>query len=137
MADVHSKEIRSKNMSAIKAKGNKSTEISFLRLLKKNKVTGWRRHVCGIYGHPDFIFPKKKLCIFIDGCYWHGCKKCYIRPKTNKKFWDNKIIANKKRDKRVNRCLKQEGWRVLRIWEHQLKKDQPFYLEKIRKFLLR
>lgn len=124
-------------MSAIKARGNKSTEIAFLNSLRRNKIFGWRRHIQGVYGHPDFIFRKQKVCVFIDGCYWHGCKKCYVRPKTNKKYWDTKIINNKRRDRKVTKYLRDDGWTVLRIWEHQLKKDQPFYLEKIRKFLLR
>ncbi len=120
MSDVHSKEIRSKNMSAIRSKGNKSTELAFLELLKENKIKGWRRHLKSVYGRPDFAFPKQRLAIFIDGCYWHGCKRCYVRPKTNKKFWDKKILSNKKRDNKVNKILKEKGWKVLRVWEHQI-----------------
>ena len=120
MADVHTKRIRSKNMAAIKSKGNKTTEKKFEYLLKNAGITGWRRNY-KIIGTPDFVFPRKKLALFIDGCFWHGCRKCYISPKSNKKFWKNKIKDNINHDKRVNRQLKDSGWKVVRIKEHALK----------------
>lgn len=109
-------------MAAIRGRGNKSTETAFLSLLKTNKIRGWRRHYL-IEGNPDFAFPKDKIAIFIDGCFWHGCKKCIVKPKSNAKFWERKIQQNKKRDRKVNKTLKERSWKVIRIWEHDMTKS--------------
>jgi DNA mismatch endonuclease (patch repair protein) len=130
MADVHTREQRSKNMAAIRGRGNKSTELRLVSLFKENKITGWRRHPADIAGRPDFIFRKPKVAVFIDGCFWHGCR-CSVSPKSNAEFWNNKISANKKRDRLVTKALKEEGWRVVRIWEHDLKKSGAKVLSKI------
>ena len=119
-------------MSLIRGKGNKETEIALLALLKQNKITGWRRHL-PLPGKPDFAFPKHKVAVFVDGCFWHGCPKCYTRPKTNRKFWDRKREENMARDKRVNRQLRREGWRVIRIWQHSLQKSPEACLSRIRR----
>jgi DNA mismatch endonuclease (patch repair protein) len=126
-------EKRSKNMQAIRAKGNKSTELKMVKLFRENKITGWRRHL-PLPGKPDFTFRKEKLALFVDGCFWHRCPKCYREPKTNAEFWKNKIENNVKRDRRVTSELKQAGWSVLRLWECQLKKPQRF-LTRIQKKL--
>jgi DNA mismatch endonuclease (patch repair protein) len=107
---------RSRNMAAVKSRGNRSTEKKFLKILHDQKLTGWRRHY-GIKGTPDFCWPKKKIAIFIDGCFWHGCPRCYKCPKSNVKFWKTKIDVNRERDRRVNRVLRSKGWVVIRIWE--------------------
>ena len=135
MTDVHSKKIRSKNMAAIRGRGNKSTELKIVRLFREKKITGWRRHVKKIPGKPDFIFPKQKIAVFVDGCFWHGCPKCYKKPKTNKKFWKEKIEGNIKRDKKNRAKLRREGWKVLRIWEHDINKNFKISIEKIISFL--
>jgi len=109
-------------MAAIKSCGNISTETALLRILRKKKITGWRRNYKKITGTPDFAFPKLKIAVFVDGCFWHGCPKCVLTPKTNRYFWKNKIGQNKKRDQRVNKELRKKKWRVLRFWEHQIKK---------------
>jgi DNA mismatch endonuclease (patch repair protein) len=119
--DRISKVVRSKNMAAVRSTKNKSTEIKFLALLRSNKIRGWRRG-SKIYGKPDFVLAKNKVAIFVDGCFWHGCKKHKTIPKQNSAFWTNKIRKNKERDKHVNNFLRKEGWKVLRVWEHQLKK---------------
>ena len=72
-------------------------------------------------GKPDFVFPKERLAVFVDGCFWHACPRCYIKPKQNAKFWREKIGGNKKRDLKVSRQLRAEGWSVCRIWECRLK----------------
>ena len=72
-------------------------------------------------GRPDFAFPKAKVAVFTDGCFWHGCPRCYTRPKSNRKFWDAKVARNRERDREVSRGLRRKGWRVIRIWEHALK----------------
>jgi DNA mismatch endonuclease (patch repair protein) len=115
-------EKRSKNMQAIRAKGNKSTELKMVKLFRENKITGWRRHL-PLPGKPDFTFRKEKLALFVDGCFWHRCPKCYREPKTNAEFWRNKIKTNVKRDRRVTKELRKAGWSVYRIWECQLKKS--------------
>jgi DNA mismatch endonuclease (patch repair protein) len=71
---------------------------------------------------PDFVFPKERLPVFVDGCFWHGRPKCYIKPKQNAKFWRDKTGGNKKRDQRVTRQIRRDGWSVCRIWECRLKK---------------
>ncbi|HEX7470251.1 MAG TPA: very short patch repair endonuclease [Verrucomicrobiae bacterium] len=68
----------------------------------------------------DFIFPKSRTVIFVDGCFWHGCPKHTTQPKNNRAFWRRKFSRNKKRDQLVNRTLRKSGWRVLRVWEHEL-----------------
>jgi DNA mismatch endonuclease (patch repair protein) len=70
---------------------------------------------------PDFIFPKQKVALFVDGCFWHGCPKHSNIPKNNQEFWAKKLQGNKTRDKFVNRELRKMGWRVVRVWEHELK----------------
>lgn len=112
-------------MQAIRAKGNKSTELKIVKLFRENKITGWRRHL-PLPGKPDFTFRKEKLTLFVDGCFWHRCPKCFREPKTNADFWRNKIESNVKRDLQVNKELKQAGWSVFRLWECQLKKPQRF-----------
>lgn len=73
-------------------------------------------------GNPDLILLKSKTAIFIDGCFWHKCPKCFKEPTTNKEFWTNKITKNKSRDNKNNRILRKNGWTVVHIWEHQVKK---------------
>ncbi len=89
-------------------------------LLKASRLTGWRRHQ-PVFGKPDFVFPEAKLAVFVDGCFWHGCPKCYRRPKSNVPYWRSKIKRNRKRDLQVRRELRKQGWAVLRFWECQLK----------------
>ena len=70
---------------------------------------------------PDFVFPRLHAAVFVDGCFWHGCPRHATQPKTNAKFWRDKIAANQARDRRVNRALRKRGWKVVRIWEHELR----------------
>ena len=69
---------------------------------------------------PDFVFPKLRLAVFVDGCFWHACPIHATKPRNNAAFWRKKLAANKARDRKVNRALRAAGWRVLRIWEHEL-----------------
>ena len=113
MADVHTKEQRSYNMSQIKSKGTKP-EYKLKRKIYSEGLRGYRLNY-KLTGKPDIVFTRSKLAIFVDGCFWHKCSKCYIEPKSNKAFWLNKIDNNIKRDKQVNKILKREGWSVLRL----------------------
>jgi len=77
-------------------------------------------------GKPDFVFPDQRLAVFVDGCFWHGCPLHGTNPATNREFWSEKITRNRQRDREVNRALRALGWRILRIWEHELTlKRQP------------
>lgn len=106
-------------MTRVKNRGNKTTEIKLIGLLRNNAIIGWRRSY-KIFGKPDFVFPKARLAIFVDGCFWHGCPMHGSAPKTNKVFWKNKLERNIRRDKIVCRKLKALEWKVLRIWQHEL-----------------
>lgn len=121
--DVFTKEKRSEVMSRIRGKGNKDTEVALAKLFRANSISGWRRHYA-ITGKPDFAFPKYKLAVFVDGCFWHSCPKHGVQPKGNKEFWSLKLATNKARDRRVDRQLRMKGWRVMRIWEHDLIKTR-------------
>jgi DNA mismatch endonuclease (patch repair protein) len=122
MADVVSKMKRSQIMAAIKSKGNKATEIKLAGIFRKNKIVGWRRNF-PLFGNPDFTFAKQRLAVFVDGCFWHGCPKHFRKPRDNRKYWHEKILRNQNRDRLVTKTLRNVGWRVLRIWEHELKNE--------------
>ena len=107
-------------MQSIRGKGNKTTELKLLALFKEHRITGWRRHQ-PLPGKPDFAFPKEKVAIFVDGCFWHGCPRCYREPRKNTEFWRGKVEGNQRRDRRVTRQLRSGGWKVCRIWECRLK----------------
>jgi len=135
MPDVFTKAKRSDVMSRIRGRGNKEREIALVRLLQRNKITGWRRHR-PIFGNPDFIFPKLHVAILVDGCFWHCCPKHSNLPANNRLFWQRKLNANKLRDLLVNRTLRKQGWRVLRIWEHELnRKNEIPLLQRIHRAL--
>lgn len=118
-------------MAAIRGRNNKSTELALITLFRANKIRGWRRRGRHIFGTPDFIFPKNKVAVFVDGCFWHGCPKCRTYPQTNAKFWKTKIAANQERDKKVKKQLIRDEWKVLRFWEHEIKRNPKRILRKI------
>jgi DNA mismatch endonuclease (patch repair protein) len=120
MPDVFTKAKRSQVMAAIRSRGNKDTELKLALILRGAGITGWRRHQ-PVPGHPDFIFRRERLAVFVDGCFWHGCRWHCRMPKSRTEFWNPKIARNKKRDRTVNVLLRKCGWRVLRIWEHSLR----------------
>jgi DNA mismatch endonuclease (patch repair protein) len=122
MADIWTKAKRSEVMSRIKGRGNKDTELRLIGILKNHHITGWRRN-WPLEGKPDFVFPKLKLAVFVDGCFWHGCPLHATRPKSNSAFWETKLARNQARDRYVTRALHVKGWKVLRIWEHELAKE--------------
>jgi len=106
-------------MSQVRSRGNKSTEIKFAKLLRKQGIVGWRRNQ-KVLGNPDFVFPKSRVAVFIDGCFWHGCPKHGEIPATNRSFWKKKIEQNAARDRLVSDKLRRHGWHVYRFWEHDL-----------------
>lgn len=118
--DTISKEKRSILMSRIRSKGNRSTEKRLRSALMRAKIKGWRMHAMDLPGHPDFVFDSPKLIVFADGCFWHGCPKCYRRPNSAQQYWDEKVRLNKKRDRTARNRLRKRGWSVIKVWEHEL-----------------
>jgi len=130
--DKISKEVRSHNMSKIKSKNTKP-EILLRKLLWANGLR-YRIHY-KLSGSPDIVFVSNRLAVFVDGCFWHKCPKCYVEPKSNTAFWKEKARKNRERDKRNERALKKSGWGVLRVWEHEIKKNPSKTVQKITKKL--
>ena len=110
---------RSEIMRSVRSRGNKPTERVLLSFFRAHGVTGWRRHTA-LAGRPNFTFPKLKLVIFVDGCFWHGCPAHCRVPKASRSYWVGKIAGNRKRDASTSRNLRRAGWRVIRVWEHEL-----------------
>src|ERR1035438_7526928 len=117
--DRVSKEIRSRMMSSVRSRGNRSTEQVLGRMLCEAGLRGYRKH-WHVDGRPDFAWPGIKVAVFVDGCFWHGCRRCKDLPRTNAKFWRDKIEANQRRDRRVTRSLRRGGWTVVRVKECEL-----------------
>lgn len=137
MSDIFDVAKRSEVMSHIRGKGNKTTEIALAAALRKAGITGWRRHITMkikvtlrrssrvlkpelLLVTPDFIFRQVKLALFVDGCFWHQCPLHSKVPENNHDFWEQKLRRNVERDRQANRALRAAGWRVLRLWEHEL-----------------
>ena len=124
MADVHTKEQRSYNMSQVKSKDTKP-EMIVRRFLHSNGFR-YRLHDKKLPGKPDIVLPKYKTIIFVNGCFWHGhvgCKYSKL-PKTRHKWWSEKIEYNKTNDKKNNNLLKKSGWKIIIIWECVLKTNK-------------
>lgn len=119
MADVFSTKRRSQIMARIRSQGNRATEERLRSLMLKWGIAGWRRKQA-VFGKPDFVFRKARLAVFVDGCFWHGCPRHATRPQSNELFWKEKIGRNQARDRLVGKRLRAAGWRVLRIWQHEL-----------------
>jgi DNA mismatch endonuclease (patch repair protein) len=110
-------------MSRIRGRGNRETELALAGALRRHHITGWRRHL-PIMGRPDFAFRRERVVVFVDGCFWHQCPKCSNMPATNRAFWREKLAKNVARDRLVTRTLRAEGWTVVRIWEHELRRPR-------------
>ena len=121
--DVLTKSQRSALMASIRSYGNRTTEGRLVALFRAAGVKGWRRH-CPLPGKPDFVFRVVRVAIFVDGCFWHGCPRCYKMPKSNRVFWAKRIRTNMTRDRRVATELRRQGWRVLRVWECRLRQPE-------------
>lgn len=87
-------------------------------------INGWRQQGRGLPGRPDFIFPESLLAVFVDGCFWHGCLQCYRGPKSNRHYWRTKLRDNRARDMRNDQELAAMNWRVIHLWEHDVR-GQP------------
>jgi len=133
MVDMFEPRERSRIMGRIRSNGNYSTELRFVRIMRKYKIAGWRRRH-KLPGHPDFVFVKRKVAVFIDGDFWHGNPRKFRLPKSNCAYWEKKILGNRKRDRAVTRSLKKMGWHVLRVWESSLA-DEEAIIAKLRLML--
>jgi len=122
MSDNHSKEIRSMNMSHIRSTNSKPEEI--VRKYLFSRGLRYKKNVRAFPGCPDVVLPKYKTIIFVNGCFWHhhNCAR-FVWPATNQEYWHNKINGNVERDKKNTQLLEEQGWKVLIIWECQLKKS--------------
>lgn len=129
MADTVSKKKRSEIMSKVKSKNSK-IEVNFRKAIWK---AGFRysKNPTKYFGKPDLALKKHKTVIFVDSCFWHGCKRHCRLPSARKKYWTAKIERNKERDKEVNRHYKKIDWKVIRIWEHEILENIQKTVEKI------
>lgn len=128
--DVHTKEQRSYNMSRVRSKNTKPELIAFSVL--KSRGIPFRKHF-SIVGKPDVVLPASNVAVFIDGEFWHG-KDFTTKKSTLPQFWVNKIAANIKRDRRVNRILRNQGWHVIHIWDKKLLKNPESSIDRIVRF---
>lgn len=113
----------SRSMKANKKTGT-TPEIRLVKMLKQEKIKGYRLNWSSIPGSPDICFLDNKLAVFINGCFWHRCPYCKLSlPKTNRTFWANKFTRNKARDKAKLKRLKSLGWGAMTVWECQIKSD--------------
>lgn len=118
--DIMSPETRSAVMARIKGK-NTGPELALAKALALHRLR-WQKHPSDLLGRPDFVFRPWRLVVFVDGDFWHGWRFSLWRDKLTVK-WEQKISGNRRRDLRVHRSLRRAGWRVLRIWEHQIERD--------------
>lgn len=127
--DNLTREQRRKNMQNIRSVKT-APEEAVAKELRKRKVY-FARNVKSITGKPDFVFRRKKVAVFIDSDFWHGHPKRCIMPKSNCNYWNQKIARNKERDKEVTKALKCLGWKVVRIWEKDLRKSSERVIRRI------
>ena len=128
MSDVHSKAVRSYNMSHIKGKGTKPEET--VRKYLFSQGFRYRKNVESLPGKPDIVLSKYKTVIFVNGCFWHhhDCQY-FVWPKNNAEFWKNKIDRNVERDVENMAKLRMTGWKIIVVWECELKKNKEYTLQ--------
>jgi DNA mismatch endonuclease (patch repair protein) len=129
--DLFSPEKRSEIMSRVRSRGNAATELRIIQIFRQHGITGWRRNY-QLAGTPDFVFIHSRVAVFVDGCFWHGCPIHGSIPASNREFWRRKLARNRDRDNMVNCTLRKLGWRVVRVWQHEL--SQP---ERVARRILR
>jgi len=134
MADKFSKEIRSKIMSKVQ-RNSKPEQTLRKALFRLGYRYSLNHRFKELNFKPDIVMVSRKICIFVDGCFWHKCSKCFKQPKSNKKYWNSKIKRNVERDKEQNKFLKKYGWKVIRIWEHELNKNLGKSIKKIERLI--
>lgn len=131
--DRVTQEVRSETMRAVRS-SNSKMEVAFRKLLFSKGIR-YRKNVSDLPGKPDIAIKSKKIVIFLDSCFWHGCPQHLRRPQSNKVYWDSKIELNKKRDQNINNEYRKMGWRIIRFWEHEIRVNQYKAIERIIKYL--
>jgi DNA mismatch endonuclease (patch repair protein) len=127
---------RSAQMAKVRGRRNRSTDMRVAAHLMRRGFRGWKRHPRNILGCPDFCFVQERVMVFVDGCFWHGCPKCRRNlPYAQRDFWRRKIDSNRRRDRKVTRLLRAQGYTVVRIWEHDLSNGR--WVEKLWRTLQR
>lgn len=121
-------------MSRIRSR-NTDFEKQFISFLRKKIKNKFKTHCGNIRGKPDIVFKNKKICVFLDSDFWHGWQYPRWKHLLKNDFWREKIEKNRKRDKKVSTFLKRNDWKVIRLWEHTIKRDEDFALRKIKKAL--
>ena len=107
-------------MRAVKGRGTK-LEKRLWAMLAGMRLRGWKKNVISIIGKPDVVFFDRRVAVFVDGCFWHGCPDCRKKlPETNREYWEKKIKRNVELAETHNRQLQCDGWTVVRIWEHEI-----------------
>ncbi len=124
---------RSEQMSRIR--GRDTSPELLLRSALWRAGLRFRLHARTPHGRPDVVFPRLKVAVFIDGCFWHGCPEHYVRPRTRDEFWSSKLRENVERDRRQTLLLEEGGWRVCRFWEHQIFESLAEVVECVRQAL--
>ena len=132
---------RSRIMASVRSRGNRSTEAALSRAFRKAGVRGWRRQQVirlprsELTVRPDFVFPERRLVVFVDGCLWHLCPVHARIPASNRQYWIKKLQRNVTRDRTVDRCLRRHRWKVVRIWEHSVKKTADTAIRRVNRAL--
>jgi DNA mismatch endonuclease Vsr len=126
-------EQRRKNMQRIRSTGTKPERLLMDELRRRGLE--FSTYEKSVLGKPDIVFFEQKAAVFVDSDFWHGNPKRFVRPQTNVEYWDKKIAGNKKRDRKVNRTLRQQGWTVVRVWEYDVKHNLAGCVEGILKKL--
>lgn len=127
MADVFEKSKRSDIMKKVRSKNNRSTELRLIDIFNQYGIKGWRRNY-KVKGHPDFVFLSRRIAVFVDGCFWHGHDCRNTRPADNREYWNKKRERNMKHDLEITALFENRGWKVLRIWECELRKKKELCL---------
>lgn len=135
VADRFTPEVRSRVMSSVRGKDT-GPEMAIRRLLHAAGYR-YRLHPRTVPGQPDLAFMTKKVAIFIDGCFWHGCPRHYSQPASNVSFWNRKLQSNVNRRAKVLQELRKQGWRAIQIWECRLARNPLAVLERIRRVMAR
>lgn len=130
--DIFSKNKRSEIMTKIRSSNTKFEEL-FVCELKKRTKKQFKRNVANIRGKPDIVFEKEKLCVFLDSDFWHGWQFPRWKESLKNDFWRKKIENTRRRDRTTTAYLRRSGWKVIRIWEHQIKNNTEIFLKITRK----
>lgn len=121
-------------MKKVKSKNNRSTELRLIDIFNQYGIQGWRRNY-QVKGHPDFVFLSRRIAVFVDGCFWHGHDCRNTRPADNQEYWNKKRERNMKHDLEITALFENRGWKVLRIWECELrKKNESCLLERLKQY---